>query len=135
MTATTIKPTTRPPSHAMVYKPVHDVLAAYQKARAIFVRDVAELLANGDAGMDQALLDGKVLPLLYKPLVQGAFHHARRGRARRRVAPGTDATPPGGGDRTDASARFKRGVGPSPRAPCQIRHLRAAPPRAARSQS
>jgi hypothetical protein len=134
MTATAIKVTTRPPSHAMVYKPVHDVLAAYQKARAIFVRDVAELLARGDAGMDQALMDGKVLPLLYKPLVQGARHRARRERARRRIALLGPTRRRAGEDRTDAPAlrfqttRRREGVLPNP-APS----LRASPP--PRSQS
>lgn len=68
-----------------VHAPVQDALEAYKLARVAFVKSVNELLKGGDPGVDKALLDGDVLPLLHKPLVQGA----RRTRAvawRRRSA-------------------------------------------------
>lgn len=56
-----------------VYKPVQDALLEYQKARVAFVNTVNELLGKGDPGIAAALLEGDLLPILYKPLVQGAF--------------------------------------------------------------
>ena len=53
------------------YKPVQDALVEYQKARVAFVNTVNELLGKGDPGIDAALLEGNLLPILYKPLVQG----------------------------------------------------------------
>lgn len=60
----------KPPPPA--YKPVSDALLEFQKARVAFVNTVNELLGKGDPGMDAALLDGNLLPILYEPLVQGA---------------------------------------------------------------
>jgi len=48
-------------------------LGDYQKARVAFVNTVNDLLAKGDAGVDAALLEGNLLPLLYQPLVQGDY--------------------------------------------------------------
>lgn len=54
------------------YAPVEDALEAYKLARVAFVNSVNELLKDGNPGVDAALMEKDVLPLLYRPLVQGA---------------------------------------------------------------
>ena len=69
------------------YAPVEDALEAYKLARVAFVNSVNELLKDGNPGVDAALMEKDVLPLLYKPLVQGARPPSATAHAPARRAP------------------------------------------------
>ena len=100
------------------YAPVEDALEAYKLARVAFVNSVNELLKDGNPGVDAALMEKDVLPLLYRPLVQGArLPSATPPRALRGRARPPPSHPPRRGTRLPKPAPCAYSKSPTPSTP------------------
>jgi hypothetical protein len=109
-----------------IYKPVQDALVEYQKARVLFVNSVNELLGKGDPGIDAALLEGQLLPILYKPLVQGTIRDLQKQNHNSTFPPAKSGT-------LDKKS-FVALTFPPPRTPPSLPSLSSTPPPSLQTQ-